>query len=107
MTGAVVEFLQLLGHRRLVLKSDGEPSVLALKNQVRAAATDIDIIPQESPPGDHKAAGAAENAVKRVKGLARTIVLSLHTRLGCRLPHQHPLHYWIPEFAATCLNRYS
>eukprot|EP00971_Amphidinium_carterae_P219669 4361263-Amphidinium_carterae.3 len=39
---------------------------------VRAAAADVEIILQESPPGDHKAAGAAENAVKRVKGLART-----------------------------------
>eukprot|EP00971_Amphidinium_carterae_P107899 2136222-Amphidinium_carterae.2 len=54
-----------------------------------------------------EAAGAAENMVKRVKGLARTLVLSLHARLGCRLPHQHPLHYWIPDFAATSLNRYS
>eukprot|EP00971_Amphidinium_carterae_P304336 6047932-Amphidinium_carterae.1 len=33
--------------------------------------------------------------------------MSLHARLGCRLPHQHPLHYWIPDFAATRLNRYS
>eukprot|EP00971_Amphidinium_carterae_P267543 5307134-Amphidinium_carterae.1 len=64
---------------------------MALKNQVRAAAADVEIIPQESPPGDHKAAGAAENAVKRVKGLARMVTLSLHARLGCRLPHQHPL----------------
>eukprot|EP00971_Amphidinium_carterae_P195684 3883398-Amphidinium_carterae.3 len=45
---------------------------MALKNQVRAAAADVEIIPQESPPGDHRAAGAAENTVKRVKGLART-----------------------------------
>eukprot|EP00971_Amphidinium_carterae_P116460 2306754-Amphidinium_carterae.1 len=88
-----VEFLQLLGHRRLVLKSDVERAILALKIQVRAAGTDVEIIPQESPPGDHKAAGEAENTVKRVKGLARTICLSLHSRLGCRLPHQHPLHY--------------
>eukprot|EP00971_Amphidinium_carterae_P319056 6341926-Amphidinium_carterae.1 len=75
VTDAVVEFLQLLGHRRLVLKSDGEPAILALKNQVRAAAKDVEIIPQESPPGDHKAAGMAENTVKKVKGLARTICL--------------------------------
>eukprot|EP00971_Amphidinium_carterae_P299681 5954114-Amphidinium_carterae.1 len=48
-TDSVVEFLQLLGHRRLILKSDGEPSIMALKNQVRAAAADVEIIPQESP----------------------------------------------------------
>eukprot|EP00971_Amphidinium_carterae_P091586 1813365-Amphidinium_carterae.2 len=106
-TDSVVEFLQLLGHRRLVLKSDWEPAILALKNQVRAAPADVEIIPQESPPGDHRAAGVAENTVKRVKGLVRTLTLSLHARLGCKLPHQHPLHYWFPEFAATCLNRYS
>eukprot|EP00971_Amphidinium_carterae_P350479 6491569-Amphidinium_carterae.3 len=52
--------------------ANGEPAIVALKNQVRAAAKDVEIIPQESPVGDHKAAGAAENAVKRVKGLART-----------------------------------
>eukprot|EP00971_Amphidinium_carterae_P202289 4013705-Amphidinium_carterae.1 len=52
---------------------------MALKNQVRAAAADVEIIPQESPPGDHKAAGAAENAVKRVKGLARTVALTRQT----------------------------
>eukprot|EP00971_Amphidinium_carterae_P163572 3243493-Amphidinium_carterae.2 len=58
-TGAIALQLQ---KRRLILKSDGEPAIMALKTQVRAAAADVEIIPQESPPGDHKAAGAAENA---------------------------------------------
>eukprot|EP00971_Amphidinium_carterae_P136479 2704191-Amphidinium_carterae.3 len=81
-TSSVVEFLQLLGHRRLVLQSDGEPAILALKKQVRAAAADIEIIPQESPPGDHNAAGVAENnGVKRVKGLARKTFIYLEVSM--------------------------
>eukprot|EP00971_Amphidinium_carterae_P059961 1186265-Amphidinium_carterae.1 len=57
-------------------------------------------MPQAWPP-------VGNSGVKKMTGLARAICLSLHNRLGCRLPHQHPLRYWIPEFAARSLNRYA
>ena len=58
-----VGFLTDLGHKRYIAKSDGEPSILALKKNA-AAQLGAEMVPQESPAGDHAANGEAENAVK-------------------------------------------
>ena len=60
-------FLTELGWRRSVSVSDGEYSLFALKNAVRDAMPDVEMIPKESLVSDHDANGEAENAVKEIK----------------------------------------
>eukprot|EP00971_Amphidinium_carterae_P031877 628135-Amphidinium_carterae.1 len=70
-TAKLVEWLKSLGHRRLILQSDGEPAMLKLKEEVRMQLPDVEVIPRESAVGDHKSNGAAEAAIRRVKDMTR------------------------------------
>ena len=87
-----------------MLKSDNEPAVLALKESVRKE-TDVELIMQESPVGDHQANGLAENAVKNVQGQVRTLKDALETRLKARLTEGHPAVPWLVIHAASVMNR--
>ena len=52
----LVKDLELLGYNKVVLKSDNEASIIALKKAVKET-TKVEIIPEESPVGDHQANG--------------------------------------------------
>ena len=77
--------LRDLGYRKLVLKSDNEPSILLLKDQVKENCKEIEIIYQEVPVGDHAANGMIENAIKVLKGQIRAARLSSEKKLGKRI----------------------
>ncbi|CAK0892634.1 unnamed protein product [Prorocentrum cordatum] len=100
--GAVKE----LGWKKMVSKSDGEHSLVALKQAVSDSMPGVEMVMQESPDGDHPANGEAENAVKEVKRLVRVHKATLEERIGKKLPVDHPLWTWLPRHAAACLSRY-
>ena len=54
-----------LGHPELVMKSDGEPAIITLKQRVRQERPER-IVLEESPVKDSQANGAIENAIKQV-----------------------------------------
>ena len=60
----VLSCLNETGYRRVILKSDNEPSIIALKREVKTAAKDIEIVLTEAPTGDHYANGSIEVAVR-------------------------------------------
>eukprot|EP00971_Amphidinium_carterae_P141731 2807558-Amphidinium_carterae.2 len=100
-------FLKRLGHSRLILKSDGEPAIKALKAAALAALGGaMELILEESPRGDHRANGLAENAVRQVKDLTRTLILAVEAHLQQKLPARHPLVLWAPRHAAWSINCY-
>eukprot|EP00969_Alexandrium_andersonii_P062176 2739497-Alexandrium_andersonii.AAC.1 len=52
-----------LGHRKVVLKSDQEPSIMALKEAVqRECGTSVEVTMEESPVGERESNGVAERA---------------------------------------------
>eukprot|EP00969_Alexandrium_andersonii_P075302 3320380-Alexandrium_andersonii.AAC.1 len=52
-----------LGHRNVVLKSDQEPSIMALKEAVvRECGNSVKVTMEESPVGEGESAGMAERA---------------------------------------------
>ncbi|CAK0830015.1 unnamed protein product [Prorocentrum cordatum] len=64
-------YLKELGWKRYVSRSDGERSLVALKQAVADQMQAVETVMQESPVGDHAANGEAENAVKEVKRIVR------------------------------------
>ena len=99
-----VQFLHSLGHKRLILKSDNEPALLALKTAVKKESG-IDIIFQEVAVGDHAANGMAEAGVREIAKECRVIKACLEHRLGSKLHAKHPLLAPIPAYAAAMWSR--
>ncbi len=57
------KFVEQLGHSKGFMKSDSEPTIVALKEAVRREAS-VEIVVEEAPVGDNQANRAAEKAVK-------------------------------------------
>ena len=99
-------FIKELGYRRIVLKSDGEPAIVKLKERLAMVLPTVEIVPKESVEDDPRSNGAAEGAVKEVKGKTRALKSSTEDRLGKRIPATHPLLAWMPRFQSQQLTRY-
>ena len=78
-----------LGHPELVLKSDGEPAIVALKQRVKQERPER-IVLEESPVKESQSNGAIENAIKQVQGQIRTTKDCLESRLGVKLTGEKP-----------------
>ena len=102
MTG----FIRGLGWKRLSFKSDNEPALLALKKRVVESSQDIEMVPLESPVGDHAANGDAEEAVKKIKQQIRKMKGSLEDFFGEYLDPSHSLIAWLPRHAADLITKY-
>ena len=74
-------FLKNLGYRKVVLKSDGEHSIMALKEAAAREAA-IESVPEESPPADHQANGLVENAIREVRRQIRVLRSALEEKVG-------------------------
>ena len=96
--------LDLLGHNRLVLRSDPENAVKALKAAVKEVSG-LDIVNEEGPVGAHQANGLVEAAVKQVQGQVRALKDALETRIGERISGEHPCIPWMIQHAASTMNR--
>ena len=61
---SVIEDLEVLGHRRLILKSDQERSILAVKREVKSDMQDTEVLFEESRMGESASNGVIEAAIK-------------------------------------------
>ena len=58
----LAQLINRLGYRRVIIKSDQEPSIIALKEAVKREL-EMEVSFEESPVGEHQSNGAIENAV--------------------------------------------
>ena len=101
-----VQGIRSFGHRgRLMIKTDNEPAILALKEEIMRSFPD-GVIPVESPPHESESNGAAENGVKLVKGLLRVHLLALERKIGGSVPSKHPMMAWLIECVADIATKY-
>ena len=94
------------GYRRLILKSDNEPAIIALKRETKAQTKDCEIVLQEAPTGDHSANGAIEVAVRDQKRQVRALLSELEEHYG-KIEDTHPILTWLSRHAAFCLSRFA
>ena len=98
-------FLKTLGYKRVLLQSDGEPSIVALKVQA-ATAAGVEGVPRESPVGDHQGNGQIEQVCKEIKMHIRVGRSALEEKLGQPLGDTDPMLAWMPRHVGDLLNRY-
>ena len=103
----LARFMELLGYKELVLKSDGERPLVKMKVEAAKIARGVrKAISEESPQGDSKANGHAEAAVRELKWRVRAIHLMINKKFGEEVNEDHPLVTWMPRYAAEQCNRF-
>ena len=102
----MVDIIEEMGYagEKIVLKSDQEPSILALKRAV-AVTRDGQTCPIESPVRESKSNGAMERAVRTWQGQMRTMRSCFETRMQKKLPADHVLTNWMALWAADMMNK--
>ena len=66
-TRRLVADLDWLGLRRMAVKSDQEPAILALKQAVRESMPTVEFVMEESPVDEHQSNGTIEVTVRETQ----------------------------------------
>ena len=105
---ALVKVLLDAGHAKIILRSDDEAAIVALKERAIAVAKEqhkIDVIPVTTPHGDSQSNGLAEMAVRDVKGVARSLHYDMAKLHDVDIPKEHPILTWMVHFAGSVITR--
>ena len=101
----VARWVDALSYRKVVLKTDGEPALVAVQEAVARARTH-DTICQNTPGYDPQANAAAERAVGEVKAQLRAFKICFETRLHSPVDARWAIVEWMIPFASDLVNRY-
>ena len=101
----ILKDLEELGRRDIILKTDGEPAMLALQARIQAMRSGR-TVPRNPPTYDPQANGPCEKAVQDTAAHTRALKLSLESRLKTSLSIDLPIIEWAIEHASFLLNRY-
>jgi hypothetical protein len=101
-----VEGVHDLGHRgAVVVKTDNEPALLALREAIMGQLHE-GAIPVQPVPGESASNGAMENGVKLFKGVLRVHLAALEKKAGVLIPTDHPVIAWLVEHVADIMSKY-
>ena len=92
-----------LGYAKLIMKTDGEPSIVALKEAIRQNSSS-QIIPEVSPVGESQSNGSSERGVQMIEDMVRTLKAAIEDRIGRPVPCNSALMSWL--FQSYAQNRY-
>ena len=95
------------GHegRRIQLKSDQEPSIVALQGAIQDIRPDV--VPTNSPVGESESNGRAENAIRRVQEKIRVLRHKLEQGIKQTVPDDSPIMAWLVRWSAELISKYS
>ena len=102
---AVAADIESLGYKRIIVRGDQEPSLLAFLRRVRHYVK-CDCVPELSAVGEPQSNGAAERAVQTIKGLCRTLRDALESNIKGPVPADSPLMSWLVAHAGAVSRRY-
>ena len=102
----MAEAVHETGYKRVILKSDGERPIVALKRAVRDELTSVECALEEAPRGDRQANGDIEVAVREVKKQIRVVRSDLEEKFGRPLRDDDPMSAWVPTHAAFLISMF-
>ena len=91
---ALVNILDSMGYKRVILKSDQEASIKALCEVVKNGWRG-EVVPENSPKYESPSNGEVERAVQEIQGLATTFKEAVEQRIGTSLAKELPILAWI------------
>ena len=101
----VLKSISETGHVKVVVKTDGEPAIVQLQEEIIKQRTQ-DTLAENPPAYDPQANGEAERAVQELKAQLRVIKLSLENRIKAKIPETSAMLEWMIPHASDCINRY-
>ena len=106
---ATVDDLMQAGFAKFTYKSDGEPAIKSLKQEVvkklREVAGPVDVILEESGTAESQQNAVVERAIWEIQSTARTLVHACLEHHRVQVPLKHPLRIYAVEYAGQLLNR--
>ena len=96
--------LKRLGHTKMAIKSDQEPALTALINEVKEKRHH-ETLTENSPVKESASNNVAEKAVQQVEEQVRVLKLGLQKRLHNFVPTLHPIMTWLIPHAADMLTK--
>ena len=104
-----MQILEWLGHTRIIVKADNEPSIQALARRAielaKVEIKDLEQVSKEDPVAyDSMTNGGTEVGVRLMRGLFRSVKLCLEQRIDKQIPVDHPMIAWLMEHASLLLN---
>ena len=99
----VTRWIDALGYRKVVLKTDGEPALVAVQEAVAMARTHETMC--KNPRGnDPQANGVAERAVGEVKAQLRAFKIGFEARLQSPIDARWAIIEWMIPLASDLIN---
>ena len=102
----IVRDLQEFGRSDIILKTDGEPAIVAVQNKVQALRKSV-TVPRGPPAYNPQSNGPCEKAVQDVTAHMRALVIGLEARIGVPLLENSPMFQWALEHATFLLNHFN
>ena len=95
------------GYRKILLKSDNEASLKALKELAKQSMQGVEVLSEESKTGDSRANGRVEASVKETKREVRALLSDLRSRIKKEKLHDnHPMMAWVSRHSDFLISRY-
>jgi len=91
--------------RPILLKSDQEPAILYLIDDVSTSRTGAKTLAEQAPKRSKGSNGIVERAVQSVEVFLRTLKSALDERMGVKINTKHPVLTWMCEYASYMMNR--
>ena len=104
----VVCFMRELGYggATVIIKSDQEPAIVALTNDItRLRAPALTQI-EQSPVGSSGSHGIVERGIQSFQMMARVMKNALEDKWKVEIPDDHPVLTWMVGYASFLLNRF-
>ena len=90
----------------VVLKSDQEPAIVDVLNEIARMRSEGRTIIEHSPVADPQANGFVERSIQTVEKILSTHLLALEDKVKATMSVGHPIFGWLVEYCADLYNRY-
>jgi len=95
-------FVNKLGYKEVTLKSDTEPAMVALRGEIREKCQ-AEALEEDAGVGDHQSNGLIENAIRNIRGVIRTLKLSVESNIKEKIADDSVVMAWIVEHSANLI----
>ena len=102
----IVKDMEELGLGHAIVKTDGEPAIVAVQNRIQALRPGR-TVPRNPPAYNPQSNGPCEKAVQDVSAQLRVLILALEARLDTTIADDLPIVQWALEHAVFLLNKFN